>query len=221
VKPLSIMIGAALALVAAPALAQGVDEFGAYGGDSKRGASTKNSAAELRFGAYRPDADQGVNGTPFDDTFGDTLRFVVGVEGDWQVLRLGKFASFGPGFGIGYTKFNAKAPFTDGGGRSEQKTTLALLPMYAVGVLRVDYFVDNTVVPVAPYAKLGFGWAFWWSEIGGEVDEVNGEKGRGTSIGYQGALGLAIAIDWLDAETSRSFDAMSGVNHSYISASST
>jgi hypothetical protein len=118
--------------------------------------------------------------------------------------------------GIGFTKFNAKAPFTDGSGRSEQKTTLSIIPMYAVGVLRVDYLVDNTVVPLAPYAKLGFGWAFWWSEIGGEVDEVDGDKARGTSIGYQGALGLAIALDWLDAESSSSFDAMSGVNHSYI-----
>jgi len=215
-KAVTLVIGVAVALLTAPAFAQGVDDFGAYGGDQGPARTTKNSAAEVRFGAYRPDADDGLNGTPFDDTFGDTLRFLVGIEGDWQALRLGNFASFGPGFGIGYTKFNAKAPFTEGGDRSEQKTSLAIVPMYAVGVLRVDYLVENTAVPLAPYGKLGFGWALWWSEDGGVTAEVDGDKARGSSLGYQGALGLMIALDWLEPDTAGSIDAMSGINHSYV-----
>ena len=59
------------------ALAQGTDEFGAYGGLERTGQkeSPQHAAFELRFGPYRPNVDSEFAGaTPFEDTFGNCPR---------------------------------------------------------------------------------------------------------------------------------------------------
>lgn len=216
--------GLAALLVSSAALAQGVDEFGPYGGLRDRDLqSPQNAAVEVRFGPYVPNADDGVNGTPFRDTFGNEDgeiddRYLLGIEVDWQALRLGPIASFGPGFGIGYTRLSARAPFQDGSGRSPQRTSLSILPMYLVGVLRVDVMPKKIGVPLVPYAKLGLGYALWWSEDGDDVAEIDDVRAEGRSFGPQGALGLMFLLDPLEPSAAASFDANLGVNNSYLFA---
>ncbi len=74
----------------ASAHAQGVDEFGAYGATSiNHGESSQIGLIEARFGAYNPRVDKSVpNGTPYADTFGNKTRYMVGFEGDWQLVRI-------------------------------------------------------------------------------------------------------------------------------------
>jgi hypothetical protein len=178
--------------------------------------SEQDVAVELRFGRYVPNPDDGLDGTPYADLFGDDNRYYFGAEVDWQLLRIPYFGTFGPGVSFGYTKSSARAPFQSGEGRSEQKTSLEIFPMYLVGVLRADVIARETVVPVVPYAKLGMGFALWNITLGDEITRVDGESGRGVSFGPQFALGGMFLLDALDREDARTADSSMGLNHSYL-----
>jgi hypothetical protein len=205
---------------ARPAQAQGTDEFGSYGGleDRKQRESGQEAAFELRFGPYKPQVDDGVAGTPFRDTFGGSNRFMLGIEVDWQALRIPKVLSFGPGFGWGYTRFGADALLANGSGdRSEQRTSLSIMPFYAVGVLRVDALAQQTPIPLAGYVKAGYGMALWWAGDGdGAAHSDEGKVGRDISTGPQFALGGMLLLDVLDPTSAVELDNATGVNNTYF-----
>lgn len=204
-----------------PALAQDVDEFGAYGGSRERHErheSPQTMAVEIRFGPYPPRIDDEFsNATPFKDVFGDDTRFLLGFEVDWQVLRIPMLGTLGPGFGWGYTKFTGHG-FNLDGSRSEEESKLSIMPMYAVGVLRADVIARETEVPLVPYGKLGVGLAPWWSSSGGESSKANGKDGSDVSYGWQFALGLMLLLDNADEDAAAEIDAEAGVNNSYVFA---
>jgi hypothetical protein len=197
--------------------AQGVDEFGSFGQErGKQSESEQDSAYELRFGRYEPEVDSQLNGTPFETAFGGSARFLIGAEGDWQLLRIPHFGSIGPGFGFGITKFSAKAPFTDGSGLSDSDTRLWILPMYLVAVARADVFMRDFNVPLVPYAKFGFGYGLWWSSDGTKTAKVDGKVARGASYGLTYALGGMFLLDILDPDDAVSADGVVGINNSYV-----
>lgn len=217
-KTISALAGAASLLAGAHAFAQGVDEFGAYGGLERRGQSRspQEAAVEVRVGPYRPHVDDDLNGTPYKTTFGNDTRWHVGLEVDWQLLRLPQTLSLGPGLGFAYTHSSAKAPLESGNGLSAQDTTLAIVPFHLVGVLRLDAIADRTAIPLQPYAKLGLGYALWWSGIGERASRVNGEVARDVSYGYVWALGVVLRLDPIDPGSAASADASLGINHSGV-----
>ncbi len=215
-------LGAALVLTAGPAVAQGVDEFGAYGGREDRRAfeSGQDAAFELRFGPYTPGIDDDLGGaTPYADTFGNDTRWMIGFEVDWQALRIPMFGTIGPGFGMGYTSMSANALLADGSGRSAQETSLDIVPMYLVAVLRLDVVTRETAVPLLPWGKIGVGYALWWTSDGTDTSRDDGGRlGRGTSYGLQYALGVGLLLDDLDPDAAIQLDASTGVNNSYLFA---
>jgi hypothetical protein len=218
VRPIPLLLSLGVVLSAPAVLAQGVDEFGAYGGAERRGLerSGQEAAFEIRVGPYRPHVDENVDGTPYEDIFGDKTRWHVGLEGDWQIVRVPRLLSFGPGFGIAYTKSSAKAPLTSGTGLSEQETSLNIVPFHLVGVLRVDALADRFNVPFCPYAKFGLGYALWWSKDGDQPANANGIEGKGSSYGIAYSLGVAFRLDWVDPEDAAAADASIGINHSSL-----
>lgn len=200
--------------------AQGTDEFGAYGGLERRHGyeSPQNAAFELRFGPYTPDVDDEFSGAaPFAQTFGDDTRILVGIEVDWQALRIPMFGSLGPGVSWGYTRFGADALLADGSGqRSSQQTTLSIMPMTLVGVLRVDVLHREMGIPVVPYGKLGLGYALWWAGDGNGGSEVDGVKGKGSSYGLHYAVGGMLGLDFIDRASAVEMDSSVGVNSTYF-----
>ncbi len=222
------------------ARAQGVDEFGSYG--EKSLSSAQAWALELRFGRYDLDIGSEFNGASglstrarnnlgneagsvlseteladFDNTFfGSKPRYQIGIEYDWQPLRLKNYLSFGPGLSVGMTQFDTRS-FTLSGERSKQDSSLSIVPLHLLGVLRVDALANNTVIPLVPYGKLGVGTAFWWFDDG--VDTAKGASGKaakGTSSGLVWALGLMLRLDMLEPTSSADLDATYGINHSYV-----
>ncbi len=200
------------------ASAQGVDEFGAYGRTTGRGESSQDGLVEARFGAYNPRVDKSVpNGTPYADTFGDRMRYMVGLEGDWQMVRIPHLGSLGPGLGWGYTRASGKARLTASPDTlSDETTSLTIMPIYLVAVLRADVLPREFGIPIVPYAKLGIGTALWWSSDGGETAFSGGVKGSGISYGPQYALGGMFLLDILDQQTARDADVSLGINNSYL-----
>ena len=219
-RPLALAIGAVLVTASGASLAQGTDEFGAYGGMERRRGyeSPQHAAFEFRLGRYQPQIDNEFSGaTPFESTFGNDTRFIIGFELDWQALRIPGLGTFGPGFGWGYTKFGADAFLSDGTGRAAQETTLEIMPMYVVGVLRADVFARELSIPLVPYAKLGLGYALWWTGDGSDTSEDDaGVKGRDASYGLHYALGGMLLLDALDRTSAVEMDNVTGVNNSYL-----
>jgi hypothetical protein len=213
---LTAALGIAVALSATPARAQGTDELGAYGGLEHRRHqhSPQDWAFEVRFGQYPPRVDNGLAGTPYKNIFGTKKRWQGGAELDWQAFRIPRLLSLGPGLGLAYTRAGARAPLASGRGLSAQDTTINILPLFLVGVLRLDVIADRTVIPLAPYAKLGVGYAFWWSSDGDRSARDGDLVGRDTSYGYAAALGVMMRLDWLDPSDAASADASLGLNHS-------
>jgi hypothetical protein len=213
---LTASLGIAAALSTSPANAQGTDELGAYGGleHRERHHSPQDWAFEVRFGQYPPRIDNGLRGAPYETIFGKKTRWQGGAELDWQAFRIPKLLSVGPGLGIAYTRAGAKAPLASGSGLSAQDTTINILPLFVVGVLRLDVIADRTLIPLAPYAKLGAGYAFWWSNDGDHPARDGNLAGRDTSYGYVAALGVMMRLDWLDPSDAASADASLGLNHS-------
>jgi hypothetical protein len=217
-RPLLSFAALATSLLASVAAhAQGVDEFGSYGiRRGEQSESPQDSAFEFRFGRYQPEVDDSVDGSPFGDMYENTTRFIIGIEADWQLLRIPHLGTLGPGFGFGMTRFNAKAPFADKPGLSETTSRTSIAPMYLVGVLRADVLMRDFHIPLVPYAKLGLGYALWWSSDGDKTPKVNGEVGRGASYGLTYALGGMFLLDVLDEDDAKSADGMTGINNSYV-----
>jgi len=211
---------AAALLAAGAARAQGVDEFGTYGRprDRNRGESPQHVAVELRVGRYVPSVDtEFTNATPYQTMFGDGNRYSVGLEIDWQALRVPLLGTLGVGFGLEYTKSSAQSFLAhDYPQRSEEDTTLTLFPAYVVAVLRADFFARSTPIPLVPYAKLGVGASTWSVGNGGGTASVGSLEGRGLSYGPQFALGGMLLLDAFDQDAAKAMDQDTGVNNSYF-----
>jgi hypothetical protein len=218
VKPAALLFSFGVLLGTSVASAQGVDNFGAYGMEDRGKTRTGQEAAfELRIGPYNPNVDDNVEGSPYEDIFGNAQRWHVGIEIDWQAFRIPKLLSVGPGVGMAYTRSSAKAPLSSGTGLSAQDTTLNIIPFHLVGVLRVDALADRLNVPLCPYGKFGVGYAMWWSKDGEETGrDADGTEAKDSSYGLVWALGLAARLDWLDPEDAANADAAIGLNHSAL-----
>ena len=206
-------------LMAGPANAQTFDAWST--GDLRDPApyaSPQNAAVEFRIGPYVPKIDDEFAGaaTPFEDAFGDKKRVHVAIEADWQALRIPYFGTLGPGFSIGYTKMNGFGLLADGT-RASQKTSLTIIPTYAVAVLRADVLVRQTPVPLVPYVKLGVGYAMWFVNDGNDTAEAeDGTRGKSPSTGFQSALGIMLHLDPFDKSADMEMENTLGVNASYL-----
>jgi hypothetical protein len=198
------------------------DETGVLTSRHKVYESPQNFAFEVRVGPYHPRVDTapdvGAKG-PYQSEFGDSLRWEVAVEFDWQIYRIPHLGTIGAGVSVGYTTSSAIAPLVTpvmGSTLSGESTNLTIYPTYGVAVLRVDVLSRELHVPFVPYAKAGFGLAFWRASNTGGTSSVKGVTGEGNSYGEQLAIGLALDLNFLDRRTSQGFDNATGVNHTFI-----
>lgn len=198
-------------------------------------------AFEVRFGPYWPQVDDepGLTGKPYEDTFGTDPRFYFGLEFDWMPFRIPYVGTIGFAVGWGYTWASANAlaqgcdPATTadtnadddlGPCETEDVTTLHIMPMHSSVVLRGDELMRRTGVPLVPYGKFGFGWAYWKSsktagvshvDVGDPEDDLYAED---VTIGLHAALGLALALNWLDTASAGSLRESTGIAHAYLFA---
>ncbi len=238
---LCLSLAIASAFWTMPASAQGVDEFGPYGRpqDEKNYESPQHWATELRFGPYYPQVDSapGLTGTPLADSLGSGHRVMIGIEGDWQALRVPKILSLGPGFGMGYTVLSNPAVYgldtrTDApnggqppagsgivvGAPSPQNSTLKIWLQWVDAVVRVDALNRNFHIPIVFTAKLGMGQALWWAGKGNLAGRYEGVIGHGRSWGPTWALGVMFDLNFMQPERARHLDAVSDINHMYLFA---
>jgi hypothetical protein len=173
--------------------------------------SPQRFALEIRFGPYRPLIDDAFpQQKPYESVFGSDRRLAFGLEFDWQLLRIPNVGTFGPGIGWGYTNMSALARLASSGEESAEETSLNIMPMYGVGVLRIDALARQIGVPLVGYAKAGLGYGIYWT--GNEVETQR----RGRTWGTHFALGGMFLLDIIDRHSAREIDNEWGVNNTYV-----
>jgi hypothetical protein len=202
-----------IALVAMAGRAMAQDEDYRYRRTKRRPyESPQRFAFELRFGPYRPNIDAGfpAGQGPYESVFTNDKRILLGVEFDWQAVRIPMLGTIGPGFGLGYTHMSAKARVQGTGEVAAEDTSLTILPMYAAGVLRIDTLARETAIPLAFYGKLGVGLGFfkWGNDLGTQA--------KGHTWGMHYALGAMFLLDSLDRHSAAQLDNEMGINNTYI-----
>jgi hypothetical protein len=183
--------------------------------------SSQNMAFELRFGPYAPRIDDSSNTPVYDNFFGDKTRFMFGLEVDYQVWRVPHVGTLGVGLGWGYTRLagankppNAAEPPDT---RIDQKSTLNIMPMYGVGVFRVDVLAREFSIPLVGYGKYGLAYALWWINDGnGVARDAQGRPAKDHSVGTQAALGAMFLLDVLEPSAGKELDSAAGINNSYV-----
>jgi hypothetical protein len=184
----------------------------------RRFESPQNFAFEFRLGPYRPnvDSDPSLSGQPYANTFGDTPSILIGLELDWQILRIPFLGTLGPGIGAGLWSKSAKATVTSSGLPSAEDTTLSVYPFAISAVLRADVVSRSLRVPLVPYVKVGADYAIWQTSNTLNVSRVNGEVGAGHTNGYHWAAGVSFLMDVLDAASAQNLDNEVGINNTYL-----
>lgn len=159
----------------------------------------------LQLGGYFPAVDdEFATARPFETTFGndDGLLFQAGIER----FLFKKFGTLGLGVSAGYTEFWGHAFFADDPTvRSEDTTSLFIVPLQAFLAYRFDVAAVEWGFPLVPYGKAGIGYWLWWT--GGE---------DGARAGYSFSGGLQLLLDVFDKRLAREFDREIGVNNSYL-----
>lgn len=183
--------------------------------------SPQHFALEVRVGQYPPNIDDEFGGTgPYKQVFGSKKRWMGGLEFDYQVLRIPYVGTLGPGLSWGYTTMSADTTISGTTEKSEEKTSLWIMPMSLAAVLRVDVLAEELRVPLVPTFKLGFACALWSTSNGSGTSRYEtGDTsilGRGTSYGWNLGLGLALRLDPIDRHAARQLDNSVGINHSYL-----
>ncbi len=98
------------------------------------------------------------------------------------------------------------------GSTSTQEDTLSVIPLQASGLLRLDFFNDQVLVPFATAGADYWIWQEKWTN--GAVDEnVSGGK-----VGYHYSVGGQILLDRFDEVSASLLEVTRGVTDTYLSA---
>jgi len=176
-------------------------------------------AVEVRFGPYLPDVDSEFDGArhPYRDFFGTSQHLLSQIEFDYELFH--RFGTVALGASYGYFSVSGKAPVANGGGAtSNDLSSMTVMPVSLSAIYRFDVLLERNRFPVVPFAKVGFDWAYWSITDGNDsiATDAAGGKGRGATLGWHGAVGLQLVLDFFDWESARSFDADMGVNHTSL-----
>ncbi len=177
----------------------------AYGVKSAYKPSPQWFAMEFKFGPYKPDVDSefGSSGGPYDDVFTSKLRLMSQFTFDVQFLK--KHGTLGVGGTVGFFQARGKA-LLESGDPSGDDTTFNIMPFILQLVYRWDYLAKKYNVPLVPYVRAGFVYAFYWITDGnGDTAHFgeDGGKAHGGVWGYQINVGLAFQLDVLEPSAAK------------------
>ena len=212
-----------IVLVAAPRASRAQDfaqEASIVEGETyNRYKSPQRFAFELTFGPYTPDIDSEFNGarTPYKDYFGSGANLLTRVEFDYQFWH--RYGSLAAGLGVGYFSVTGNSPVANGTGLpSGDQSQLKIIPISLSAIYRFDYFLQERGFPLVPFGKLGLDWAYWQNTDGnGNIADADSSgHGRGGTLGWHVAGGVALTLDFLDPDAAHDFDQDMGVNHTAL-----
>jgi hypothetical protein len=218
-----------LVLAPSPARAQGITPY--WEQDAAATAADEDKItwhAGVRVGPYTPAIDKqfGMEPGPYKEMFGKYAIMPM-IDVDRIVWR--GFGQLGVGGTIGYMQKSAKA-WVDGSTPGDpmrprspgDENTFRLIPLAATVVYRLTYFDDDWGVPIVPYVRGGLSYYVWWMRSNGKTSTAcwdgthdancDKDKAYGATLGLQGAIGLSIRAERIDAAASTSMR-QGGIQH--------
>lgn len=198
----------AVAVLAVPGAARAdsyVDDN--YREHAARVGSAEAFYLELGLGLWQPD----VGTNAFDSTFdGDQGPLVAGEIG-YIPLRIPYVGRLGVGLRIGWASYTGQGFVADGDGqRTDEEAELALFPLTAVGVLRIDVLARELGIPLILTGKAGLDGIVWRSTVGERTE------GRNVSWGFHWGAQAALELDFFNLRSARRLDDEWGINHTYL-----
>lgn len=154
---------------------------------------------ELRAGPYEPKSAEGI----LDDS-GPMLAAELAI---WA-YRIPYVGLIGGSIYGGWGKFSDSANSADG--VSGEETSLTVMPVATMAVLRIDVLPRELGVPFVFAGKFGAELAFWWASTGSRRDANN------VSLGLRWGGQVALELDFLEPRAARSLDEEWGINHTYL-----
>ncbi|MFI5308493.1 MAG: MXAN_2562 family outer membrane beta-barrel protein [Polyangiales bacterium] len=168
--------------------------------------SPEHFALEVRVGPYQP--DMGGN-KAFTTFFGTDHGPMFAFELDVVAYRLKDVLYLNGGAGMGTASYLGHTLDATGLPTAE-KTTLSMLPINLLAVLRVDVLARKLSVPFIFAGKIGYQWAHWNAQDG-KAAPVSG-----WSVGMRWAAQVALDLDAFDQKAARRMDEEWGINHSLL-----
>ena len=179
---------------------------------------------ELRFGPYYPEIDkeEGLQGSPFSDTFGDKGRLLFELEVGMHLYQ--DFGKLGVAATAGYSNFGGDAELggpapTEDGEQQVPRTNFNVVPFRGSVYYRFDYTWTEWRIPLVPVFKAGLDY-YWWEAEDGNSDTASyqGEKGTGFRPGWHASASLHLLLNIIDQRSAASFDLNWGINRTYLFA---
>jgi hypothetical protein len=192
----------------------------------------------VRIGPYVPDIDGQLGGStpgPYEQMFGgDHILTMLDVD---RIVWSG-FGQVAVGLSAGYWQKTASTFTIDSMSsqnprpRAADHNAFRLVPTELSATYRFTWLDDNYGVPLVPYARAGLGYYIWWVSVAGHYahacsnpttsvfcndGQSHNDKALGASLGLQGAIGLAIRAERIDASAAMSMQ-QSGIQHAGIYA---
>ncbi|MGB0680255.1 MAG: MXAN_2562 family outer membrane beta-barrel protein, partial [Polyangiales bacterium] len=184
-------------------------QYSEYAYEETRIESKEWVALELRVGPYQP-STEGAFQDAFDVTF-DEQGPLVGGEIDYLLWRIPHVGLLGAGAFAGWSKYSGDSFIAPGTTeRSDEETSLTLIPLAALASLRIDTLARKWSVPLIFAGKLGVDIIPWKSSTGGQSD------GSGTAVGLRWAAQFALELDVFERRAARSLDEEWGINHTFL-----
>lgn len=178
--------------------------------------SPRFGSFELRMGGYYPNVDDepGLTGTPFADIFESDSSLLLRAEIDVDVVHF--LGRWGIGASIGWARFSGKARLLDGT-QANDETTFSVLPLTPLIYYRADFLDTYWNIPLIPYGKVGYGFAYWSTKLDGKqsndpLPDGTERKGSGWAHGLELSAGLQLVLDWLQPDQAAELDQEFGIN---------
>jgi hypothetical protein len=191
----------------------------------------------VRIGPYVPQVDAQLGTTkpgPYEQMFGG-YHILTMLDVD-RIVWSG-FGQVAVGLSAGYWQKTARtftinsSPMDKTRARAADTNAFRLIPTELSATYRLTWLDDNYGVPIVPYARGGLGYYIWWitgangsanacgngSSVPFCMDHSHNDKALGATAGVQGAIGLSIRAERIDASTAMSMQ-QSGIQHAGIYA---
>lgn len=160
----------------------------------------------LRVAPYHPDFE---GNAAFDAVFGNDPGLMLTAELGGIAYRVPEIVMFGVTGQFGWARYSGNT-VDPSGARTSEETDLTLIPLTALGQVRLDVLPRKLKVPITLTGKVGYQWTAWDTDAGGR------DEASGWAMGLAWGGEIALDLNTFDAAAARIMDEEWGINYSYL-----
>ena len=164
--------------------------------------SPENFTLELRIGTFQPPISS------LNTRFNGDLGPAIGLQFDWQALRIPYVGALGVGAGFTWVEWTGGRAT----GNDEDTVGMSLTTLRAVAVLRVDVLARELDIPLVLTGRFGVDTGYWATS----TQDSDRQSADGWTAGLHWSAQAALELDFLEPRAARRLDDDWGINHTYV-----